>query len=97
MKSTQKKEGEEKSYKVGSLDENEKEVDMVKRKKKDSGDSIFLLSLAGVFLGIIGLTGITTTLSLGVEKFYEPFNLGTFLVSALFVGLSIALLREALK
>ncbi len=57
----------------------------------------FLLSLIGVFLGIIGLAGITTILSKGAENLIQNNNLLLFIISAFFVGIAIAILREILK
>jgi len=57
----------------------------------------FFLSLMGVFLGIIGLAGVTSILSRGAENLIQGNNLLLFIISAFFVGVAVAILREVLK
>lgn len=57
----------------------------------------FILSAIGVFFGIIGLAGITTILSFGSKNLLQSSNIVIFIISAFFVGIAIAILREVLR
>ncbi len=54
------------------------------------------LMIISIFLGLIGIAGLIVTLSKGIAGFYDLNNIIIFLASALFVAISISLLKEIL-